>query len=302
MAEVGGRKTTPEGWIIEDEPADLPPPEPAPEDWTQPAPVETEIEAPPGVEVETEDRELESYLATRRRRLWTTTGVFAGLWLLIVLLFTTEGGPIFVALFMLPFYLTTLLFVLRRPKHLKGKTRPAIDRSTFYRRLMVGVAAFLIVYLPLTVFTNAIIPYAVLVEYVLFAFLLFLLLRIGGRSPGVAPSVEALPPPSHRLHQQVVAPIDDAHYQRTLWLNYSFVEKARGGKTLARRLDEILEANGVAPDRREGLLSELHAHSDEGGLHLFGRGRERRSVERERRRQVLERLYASLNQELEYRA
>lgn len=290
-----------EGWIVEEEPTDLPAPEPAPSDWVKPAaPVETEIEAQPGIEVETEERDLEAHRRSKRRRLSITSVVF--LVLAVLVLLTSEGGFASVLLFVVPLYLLCLPFVLRTPKRLRGRKPALADRMGFASKLMTTVAVFLAVYLPFTFFTNSIIPYAALVEYVLFAFLLFLLLRLGARTVGIAPSIEALPPPSHRLHQQVIAPIDDAHYQRTLWLNFSFVEKARGGRGLAKRLDEVLASNGVAPERRTALLAELHTVDDEGGLRLLGRSRERRASDRQRRVQVLDRLFDNLNRELENRA
>lgn len=292
-----------EGWIVEGQDQDdLPDPEPAPADWAPPAPIETRIETGVGVEVEVEERELAAHRRSKRRRFWVTTLVY-GLLFLGSLVFVHAGQSALFSLTVLGvFYLLTLPLVLRTPRRLRGRKPKGLERMGFAAKLMTSVAVFLAVYLPLTLVTNKIIPFAPLVEYVLFALLLFLLLRLGARSIGVAPSLEALPPPSHRLHQQVIAPIDDAHYQRTLWLNFSFVEKARGGKGLAKRLDELLEANGVPPERRGQLLGELNAYDDGGGLRLFGRGRERRASDRDRRAQMLERLFANLNQELEYRA
>jgi len=281
---------------------DLGAPEPAPADWAPPAPLETRIETSPGVEVQVEESELEAARRTKRRRFWTTTIVYVLLWICSLVFIHAGQNPVFSLVVLGIFYLLTLPFVLRTPKRLRGKKPKLVDRMGFYSKLMTSVAVFLAVYLPFTIFTNAIIPFAALVEYVLFALLIFLLLRLGARSVGVAPSLDALPPPSHRLHRQVVAPIDDAHYQRTLWLNYSFVEKAKGGRHLAKRLDEILEDNGVEPQRRATLLAELSAYEDEGGMHLFGAGRTRRDQERERRSRLLERLFAQVNQELEQSA
>lgn len=290
-----------DGWIVEPEP-DLPAPEPAPADWARPAPTEAHIETSPGVEVAVEEQEIMDARRSRRRRFWITTAVYLLLWIGSMIFIHAGEGALFSFTVLAIFYVLTLPFVLRTPKRLRGKKPKLVDRMGFYSKLMTSVAAFLLVYLPFTLFTNAIIPFASLVEYVLFALLVFLLLRLGARSVGVAPSLEALPPPSHRLHQQVVAPIDDAHYQKTLWLNFSFVEKSRGGRQLAKRLDEILEHNGVEAERRATLLGELQSYQDTGGLHLFGGGRERRQQERERRARVLERLFGQINQELEQTA
>jgi hypothetical protein len=292
----------PHEWAEEPHEADLAPPEPAPADWQPPAPVEARIETTAGVEVEIEERELEQARRSKRRRFWVTTAVYAALWVCTLVFIHAGQNPLFSLAVLGVFYLLTLPFVLRTPKRLRGRKPKLVDRMGFYSKLMMSVAVFLLVYLPFTLFTNAIIPFAALVEYVLFALLVFLLLRLGARSVGIAPSIEALPPPSHRLHQQVVAPIDDAHYQRTLWLNFSFVEKSRGGRQLARRLDEILDHNGVEPARRATLLAELSAYEDGGGLQLFGAGRGRREQERERRARLLERLFAQINQELEHTA
>lgn len=288
-------------WVPEPE-ADLPPPEPAPADWVRPAPTETRIETGPGVEVEVEEREIAQARQSKRRRFWITTVVYLLLWIGSIVFIRAGESAAFSFAVLAVFYVLTLPFVLRTPKRLRGKKPKLVDRMGFYSKLMTSVLVFLVVYLPLTLFTNTIIPFAALVEYVLFALLIFLLLRLGAKSIGVSPSLEALPPPSHRLHQQVVAPIDDAHYQKTLWMNFSFVEKSRGGRQLAKRLDEILERNGVQPDRRGTLLAELSAYDDGGGLHLFGGSREHREQERERRARVLERLFAQINQELEQAA
>lgn len=284
-----------EAW--EEPDPDLPPPEPAPPDWAPPTPLEARIDVAPSGPSPPEDQPPPP--PGKARRLLVTTAVFAALWLAGIPLLRTSGSPTLLLIVLLPVYLVTLLFVLRTPKQRRRPKGRLLERLGWQGRLMTGVAVFLAVYIPFTFVSNAVIPFAPLVEYVLFALLLLVLLRLAGRSSGVAPSLEALPPPHHRLHQQVVSPIDDAHYQNTLWLNYSFVEKGRGGRHLARRLDQILESNGVAPARRTQLLEPLAGYREPARLAFTRRGRERRTAGRERRSQMLEALFVRLNQELE---
>lgn len=270
---------------------------PVPEGWEAPTPVDARLESGPGVEAEgDEELALARAYHTRRRRFWTTTVVFGVLWLGSIAFVDTGQGPLSPLLFLLPIYLLTLPFVLRIPKRLKKSKTKMVDRLHWHTRLMIAVVIFIGAYIPFMIFSGAIIPFASLVEYGLFTLLLFFLLRLSGRSAGVAPSVHALPPATHRLHKQLVAPIDDAHYQRTLWLNYSFVEKAKAGRQLERRLDELMESNGVPEDRRLDVLGELNQYHQEGGRRFRRAGG---APDRDRRTRVLEQVYAKLNHELE---
>lgn len=164
---------------------------------------------------------------------------------------------------------------------------------------MTSIAVFLALYVPFAFFTDEIIPYAPIVEYVLFTLAILVLVRLAGRSLGVAPSLDALPPPSHRLHQQVVAPLDDAHYQRTLWLNYNFVEKGKGQRHLAKRLETLLSTNGIDTTRQADILAPLERYEEPFVLGLTRAGRARRRVAREQRSGVLQRVFDRINHELE---
>lgn len=277
----------------------LTPPEPAPADWVRPAPVEAQIHVAPGITLQ-EETDMRKYAHWKRRRFLTTTFVFFALWLGVLAIVHIEGALLAALLLLLPLYLLTLPFVLRTPKALRAK-HSVVDRVSWRARLMISVLVFLILYVPFTFFSNEVIPFAPLIEYMGFALLLLLLLRLGAASEGLAPSLEALPPPTHRLHQQIVAPIDDAHYQRTLWLNFAFVEKGKGAKDLSRRLDHILQANGVRPERRREILAPLEAE-EATRFTWTKRGRERRAAGRERRSQVLEAVFRSLTHELEQAA
>lgn len=283
---------------------DSTPPEPAPTvppGWAPPEPLATKPVADVSSDVvalrTTEEQELHKGQHSKARRLLVTTAVFAGLFFLGIATSDASSAE-FLLLVLIPLYLLTLPFVLRTPKRLRRAKPPLAERLDWQAKLMTSVVVFILIYLPFLFFTDKIIPYAALVEYSLFAFLLTLLLRLSGRSVGVASSLDALPPPTHRLHQQVVAPIDDAHYQRTLWLNYSFVEKGRGGQALGKRLDEILEGNGVEATRRAELLAPL-SEFPEHGFRFSRRGREKRSKDRDVRAQALDQVYAQLTRELE---
>lgn len=237
----------------------------------------------------------------RRRRFLITTTIYLVLWFLMVLLIQTGTPPVVYGALLLPFYLTALLLVLRKPKELRRDQRPLAARLSFTNKLVLSIVVFLAIYIPFSFISNRVIPYAPVVEFLLFAGILFLMYRLIGRSVGVAPSVEALPPPSHRRHKQVVLPIDDPHYQRTLFLNFEFVDKGRGGRTLARRLDGAMEAFGVEPLTRESILGDLVDYREGVRFWLaFTRGgRQRRRRNQERRNQVLRGVYTKFNQALE---
>lgn len=253
---------------------------------------------------EEEERIIRLGAHWRRRRFLITTTIYLVLWFLMVLLIQTGTPPVVYGVLLLPFYLITLLIGLRKPKGLRRDQRPLRARLSFTNKLVLSIVVFLAIYIPFSFVSNRIIPFAPVVEFLLFAGILFLMYYLIGRSVGVAPSVEALPPPSHRRHKQVVLPIDDPHYQRTLFLNFEFVDKGRGGRSLARRLDGAMEAFGVEPAARETILEELEDYRE--GFHLwFGltrRGRERRRRNHERRNQVLRSVYAKFNQALEQSA
>jgi hypothetical protein len=241
----------------------------------------------------------------RRRRFWTVTAVWAMIWLLSVALIHTESGPLVRLIPILPFYVITLLVALRRPKALRPQEKPKIaDRLTWTNKLAISIGVFVAIYIPFTFVSNKIIPYAPMVEFFLFAAVIWFLYRTVGRSVGVAPSIDALPPSSHRLHKQVIVAFDDPHYQQTLFLNYEFVDRGRGGKTLAKRLENAMEAIGIAAERRKNIVDDLEHYHD--GIHwgvgLTRGGRERNRRRRERRSQVLRSVYTKFNQVLERNA
>lgn len=267
-------------------------------------------DAAPGVvelqqaEIAAEDHAIKYHPHWRARRVAATTAVFVGLWAGSIL-FVHAGQSAFAALFLLvPLYLVTLPLVLRTPKRYKRYQKPKslAERLNWQARLMIACGVFLALYVPFSIFSNAIIPYAPIFEYFLFTLTILLLLRLAGRSLGVAPSLDALPHPTHRIHQQVVTPIDDPHYQKTLMLNYGFVEKGRGHRALAKRLETLLGSNGVPDDRRTEILRPLEAHREPFGWALTRRGRERRRAGRDLRGQTLESVFATIQRELETRA
>jgi hypothetical protein len=250
-----------------------------------------------------EDRAVKLGTHWRRRRFWITTSVYGAVWLLMIgLIHTDTSSSSLFLVFLLPFYAMTLLLVLRRPRALRAREKRTVgDRLTWTNKLSLSILTFIAIYLPFTFISNRIIPFAPMVEFFLFAAVLAFLYRIVGRSVGVAPSVEALPPASHRLHKQVILSIDDPHYQQTLFLNYEFVDKGRGAKTLAKRLENAMEAVGVTTERRQAIIDDLEHHHE--GFH-FGAGLTRRSRERnrgrrERRNQILRSVYVKFNQALE---
>lgn len=275
-------------------------PEPAPAGGGAPAPVETRIQADPGIDVG-EEMAIKYNPHWKRRRVLVASAVFLALWLGSIA-FIHAGQGLFAALYLLvPLYLLTLPLILKTPKKYRRfqPRKTLADRLTWQARLMIAVVIFLALYVPFTFFSNAVIPYAPIFEYLLFALAVLLLLRLAGRSVGVTPSLEALPPPSHRLHQQVVAPLDDAHYQRTLWLNYGFVEKGKGQRHLARRLEAILDANGVPAENKAEILEPLDAYREGFAWGLTRAGRERRRSGKHQRTQVLERVFERINRALE---
>lgn len=286
----------PEEW---QEIPDLPTAEPAPADWAPPVPLETRIEAGPGIAVQDEETALRRQRRSRRRRFWTTTSVFLALYVASLLTVDTAGNPFVILVLLVPVYLLTLPFVLHTPKHVKGRKQPLLEQVDWLTRLMTGVVVFLILYIPFTFFSNEFIPFASIVEYLIFALLLFIILRVAGRAAGVAPSADALPPPTHRLHRQVVAPIDDVHYQRTLFLNYAFVERGRGSKDLAKRVEQVLAENGVPDQRRNEILRELYDYRDASGFSFLRRSRQGRATDRDRRTRLLDTLFVKIRQELE---
>lgn len=238
----------------------------------------------------------------RLRRALVTSAVFLAVWLLMVALLHTGTPAIVYFALLLPFYVVALYFALRAPKALRRKRERTLrERLTFTNRLTLAILAFIAIYIPFTFVSNRVIPFAPVVEFFVFVAALYLLYRLVGRSVGVAPSLEALPPPTHRRHKQVVLPIDDPHYQRTLFLNYEFVDRGRGGRGLARRLDNAMEALGVAEPRRRSILEDLEDYHE--GLHLglglTRRSRERRRGRRDRRSQLLGTVYNRFNLELE---
>ena len=218
-----------------------------------------------------------------------------------MLAFIQTGTPPSVYLVLLfPFYLVTLALALRTPKRLRKPAAKKTRRGlSFQNRVIAVLLAFGAIYLPFTFISNRVIPYAPLVEFFVFVGVLFILYWLVGRSVGVAPSLEALPPAAHRRHKQVVLPIDDPHYQRTLFLNYEFVDRGRGAKSLARRLDAAMEAVGVDPVRRGSIVEDLSDYHEGWSFGFTRTSRERRVRGRERRGQILKTVYTRFNQELE---
>jgi hypothetical protein len=233
----------------------------------------------------------------RLRRVLITTASFLAV-LLFVVFFIHVEGAVGGALFLLtPLYGLTLLLVLRKPRPKRKKARKSLkERLTWQSKVVAALLVFLIVYLPFTFISNRVIPYAPLVEYLLFAGAMFVLYRLIGRSVGVSPSLEALPPPSHRTHRQVVGAIDDPHYQKTVFLNYDYVVKGRGGRGLAHRLERLMEANGVPDERRKAILLPLEEAG--GGLVDLSVGR-RRQRRQERRQHALDVVIGRMTTELE---
>lgn len=238
----------------------------------------------------------------RRRRVLAITAAYLGVWLLAVALIHVEGTALGAFILLLPAYLVTLAIAARRkrPKGAKKKKTPLLQRVGWQTKVISAILIFLLVYIPFAFVSNRIIPYAPLVEYLLFAVAIFILYRLIGRSLGVAPSPEALPPPSHRAHQQVVGAIDDPHYQKTVILNYNFVERGKGGRALTHRLERVLEDNGVPEARRNEILRPLE-QSGSGGVFGFltGGGKARRQRLRMRRESALRNALNRLNKELE---
>lgn len=267
----------------------------------EPTPALPKEETAPEVQAAMEEHDIKFNPHWKRRRVLITTTVYVLLWAGSVA-FIHAGQGIFAALFLLvPLYILTLPLVLKTPKKYKRfkKSKSLGERIAWQARLMISVVVFLALYLPFTFISNEVIPYAPIVEYLLFTFAVLLLMRLAGRSIGVAPSLDALPPPSHRIHQQVVAPIDDTHYQKTLWLNYAFVEKGKGQRHLARRLESLLDANGVRPERKAEILEPLESYREGFAWGLTRAARERRHASRETRGHVLESVFARINRELE---
>lgn len=258
-------------------------------------------EEAPALDVESaEDKAVKLGANWRQRRFLITSTVFAAIWLLMVALIQTGTPSVVYAVFLAPFYLLTLALALRTPKQLRRTIkRTGASRLSWTNRLTIAVALFIALYLPFSFVSNRLVPYAPVFEFFVFTFGLFILYRFVGRAVGVAPSHEALPPATHRLHRQVILAIDDPHYQRTLFLNFEFVDKGRGGKALAKRLDDAMESVGVDVERRRPVVEELEEYR-EGWRFGFGRGgKERRRTHRERRAQLLSTVYAKFSQVLE---
>ncbi len=238
------------------------------------------------------------------RRFLITSSIFLGVWLLAIALIQTGTPPSVYFVMLLPFYIIALIYALRKPKALRHKQKTQRERLTFTNKLTLAILAFVAVYLPFTFISNRIIPYAPIVEFLLFIGVLYLLFRLVGRSVGVAPSLEALPPANHRRHKQVVLPIDDPHYQKTLFLNYEFVDRGRGARTLAKRLESAMEAVGITDERRRSIVEDLEDYHEgfSFGLGLTRRAREKNRGRRDRRNALLKTVYNKFNMELENRA
>lgn len=273
------------------------------------APAQVTIEQPQiasqsGAALDAETSDIVMGQHYKRRRFLITSSVFLGLWLLMIAFIQTGTPPSVYFVMLLPFYIVALLFALRKPKALRQKRKTQRERLTFTNKLTLAILAFVAIYLPFTFISNKIIPYAPIVEFLLFIGVIYLLFRLVGRSVGVAPSLEALPPANHRRHKQVVLPIDDPHYQKTLFLNYEFVDRGRGARTLAKRLESAMEAIGIKEERRRSIVEDLEDYH-EGfslGMGLTRRAREKNRGRRDRRNQLLKTVYNKFNMELENRA
>ncbi|MBI2078503.1 MAG: hypothetical protein HYT80_09075 [Euryarchaeota archaeon] len=238
----------------------------------------------------------------RLRRFIITTAAYLGTWMLMIAFLTAGTEPAVYLVLLLPFYLLTLLFALRTPKRFRRAEKKKKPTLSFQNRLIGVLLLFVAIYLPFTFISDKIIPFAPLVEFFVFLGILLILYWLVGRSVGVAPSLEALPPAAHRRHKQVVLPIDDPHYQRTLFLNYEFVDKGRGAKTLARRIESALEAFGVDAARRASIVEDLSDFHEGWSMAFTRRSRERRRSGRDRRSQILRTGYTRFSQELEQTA
>lgn len=259
---------------------------------------------PAALDIESaEDKAIQLGAHWRRRRFLITLTVYAATWFLMVALIRTGTPSIVYAVFLAPFFLLTLAIALRTPKALRrAQKRTRASRLTWTNRLTIAVAVFVALYFPFSLLSARLVPYAPVFEFFFFAVGLFILYRFVGRAVGVAPSHEALPPATHRLHRQVILAIDDPHYQRTLFLNFEFVDKGRGGRTLARRLGDAMASVGIDEPRRNAVIEDLEEYRP-GFRFGFGRGgRERRNSHRERRAQLLSTVYAKFNQALEQSA
>lgn len=264
----------------------------------------------PDVRVETDHIEISEEQAVkfspgwRRRRVIAISATFLGIWLLAIALIHVPGVPFGAFILLLPIYLVTLAIAARRKRpKTKLKKKPLLERVGWQTKMITAIIIFLAIYIPFAFVSNRIIPYAPLVEYLLFALAIFILYRLIGRSLGVAPSPEALPPPAHRTHQQVVGAIDDPHYQKTVILNYNFVERGKGGRALTHRLERILEENGVPETRRQEILEPLERSGGDGLFGVLTRGgRSRRERRRMRRESALRNALNQLNKELEITA
>jgi hypothetical protein len=267
------------------------------------APAKITIEPPVSADTELETKSVVMGEHYRLRRFVITTACLFGFWLLSLAILKIETDPIFYFIVLLVPYGIILAFALRKPKALR-KEKTIRDRLSFTNKLTLAILAFVAVYIPFTFVSNKIIPLAPLVEFGLFIAVLYLLFRLVGRSVGVAPSIEALPPANHRRHKQVVLPIDDPHYQKTLFLNYEFVDRGRGARTLAKRLESAMEAVGIDEPRRRRIVEDLEDYH-EGfslGLGLTRRSREKNRGRRDRRNQLLKTVYNKFTLELENRA
>lgn len=237
----------------------------------------------------------------RRRRVIAISAAYLGIWLLAIALIHVPGTALGAFILLLPAYLITLAVAARKKRPKPKKTKPPLlSRVGWQTKVISAILIFLLIYIPFAFVSNRIIPYAPLVEYLLFAVAIFILYRLIGRSLGVAPSPEALPPPSHRAHQQVVGAIDDPHYQKTVILNYNFVERGKGGRALRHRLERVLEDNGVPEARRQEILEPLERSGGGGLFGFLGRGgRARRERRRMRRESALRNALNRMNKELE---
>lgn len=261
----------------------------------------------PVVSVETGDIQIAEEEAVRfgsgwrRRRVVAISATYLGIWLLAIALIHVPGTALGAFILLLPAYLVTLAVAARKKRPKAKKTKePLLSRLGWQTKVITAILVFLVVYIPFAFVSDRIIPYAPLVEYLLFALAIFILYRLIGRSLGVAPSPEALPPPSHRAHQQIVGAIDDPHYQKTVILNYNFVERGKGGRALMHRLERVLEENGVPEPRRQDILEPLEHTGGSGLFGFLGRGgRARQQRNRMRRESALRNALNRLNRELE---
>lgn len=245
-----------------------------------------------------EDDPWEAPAPPERRafRAVVTSAFFFVVYLGAVVFIDIEGTPIVALILLGPPYGLAMWLALRRRR--LREYDPDVPSPTA-ARVVKAIMVFLLIYIPFTFVSDEIIPHAAVVEYALFAVAVFFLMRMVGRSLGVAGSVEALPPAHHRSHQQVVGSIDDPHYQETVMQQFTFVDRGRGSRQLLDRLSTVLHANGVEFERIQEILAPIEQAGTGFLRSVTPGGRARSERARQRRLSALRNVIHHFNQELE---